>query len=133
MGKFGQSASGSLREWARQLKRQTLTLYYAVRDPRTPWYAKAVAGLIVAYAVSPIDLIPDFIPILGYLDEVVLLPAAIWFALKLVPSEALRAARQKAEQTSERPTSTAAAVVIISIWVVLAALFGWWIYHLATA
>jgi uncharacterized membrane protein YkvA (DUF1232 family) len=69
----------SLRDWASALKRQTLTLYYATRDARTPWYAKAVAGLIVAYAISPIDLIPDFIPVLGYLDELVLLPLAIAF------------------------------------------------------
>lgn len=123
----------AVREWARELKRQTLTLYYAVRDTRTPWHAKLIAGLIVAYAISPIDLIPDFIPVLGYLDEIILLPAAIWLALKLVPPAVLEAARQKAEQTSERPTSTAAAVAIVAIWVILAALFGWWLYQIASS
>ena len=122
----------SVRDWAKQLKRQTLTLYYAGRDPRTPWHAKLVAGLIVAYAISPIDLIPDFIPVLGYLDEIILLPAAIWLALKLVPAAVLEAARQKAEHTSERPTSTAAAVTIVLIWIALATLFGWWMYQFAT-
>jgi uncharacterized membrane protein YkvA (DUF1232 family) len=92
----------TLRDWARSLKRQTLTLYYATRDPRTPWYAKAVAGLIVAYAISPIDLIPDFIPVLGYLPEPVIADA-----------------RVRAETAAERPTSRAAAVVIILIWILL--------------
>jgi len=82
----------SLRDWASALKRQTLTLYYATRDARTPWYAKAVAGLIVAYAISPIDLIPDFIPVLGYLDELVLLPLAIAFA---PPSHSRAGARRR--------------------------------------
>ena len=122
----------SLREWARELKHQTLMVYYAVRDPRTPWHARLVAGLIVAYAISPIDLIPDVIPVVGYLDEIILLPAAIWLALKLLPADVLEAARQKAEQTAERPTSIAAVVTIVLIWVILTALFGWWIYRAVT-
>jgi uncharacterized membrane protein YkvA (DUF1232 family) len=109
----------TLRDWARSLKRQTLTLYYATRDPRTPWYAKAVAGLIVAYAISPIDLIPDFIPVLGYLDEVILLPLAIAFALRLIPKPVVAEARLRAEEAAEQPTSRAAAVVIILIWILL--------------
>jgi len=71
---------GKLNEWARALKRESLALYYAARDPRTPWYAKLLAGAIVAYALSPIDLIPDFIPVLGLVDDLLLLPAAIWLA-----------------------------------------------------
>ena len=108
----------TLRDWARSLKRQTLTLYYATRDPRTPWYAKAVLGLIVAYAISPIDLIPDFIPVLGYLDEVILLPLAIALALRLIPEPVIADARVRAETAAERPTR-AAAVVIILIWILL--------------
>ena len=74
---------------ARELKRQTLTLYHAARDPGTPWHARLAAGLVVAYALSPIDLIPDFVPVLGYLDDVIIVPAAgIWLALKLVPPTA---------------------------------------------
>ena len=106
-------------DWARSLKRQTLTLYYATRDPRTPWYAKAVAGFIVAYAISPIDLIPDFIPVLGYLDEVILLPLALALAVRLIPEPELADARARADQAAERPTSRTAAVVIILIWILL--------------
>jgi len=95
----------SLPDWASALKRQTLTLYYATRDARTPWYAKAVAGLIVAYAISPIDLIPDFIPVLGYLDELVLLPLAIAFALRLIPERVLAdaACALKRQRNARRP------------------------------
>ena len=108
-----------LREWSRELKRQTLTLYYAARDPDTPWHAKLVAGLVVAYALSPIDLIPDFVPVLGYLDDVIIVPAGIWLALKLVPPAVMKAARQTAEQTRERPASTVAAIVFVLIWLAL--------------
>jgi uncharacterized membrane protein YkvA (DUF1232 family) len=110
----------TLRDWARALKRLALTLYYASRDRRTPWYAKVVAGLIVAYSISPIDLIPDFIPVLGYLDEVILLPLAISFAIRLIPEPVLAEARVRAEQAAERPTSRVAAVVIILVWILLA-------------
>ena len=118
-----------LRDWARALKRQTLTLYYATRDPRTPWYAKVVAGLIVAYAISPIDLIPDFIPVLGYLDEVILLPLALSLAIRLIPEAVLADARVRAERAAERPTSRAAAVVIIALWILIATLLGMWAYR----
>lgn len=119
-----------LREWSRELKRQTLTLCYAARDPDTPWHAKLVAGLVVAYALSPIDLIPDFVPVLGYLDDVIIVPAGIWLALKLVPPPVMEEARQKAEHTSERPASPVAAIVFVLIWLALLALSGWWIYRL---
>lgn len=119
-----------LRDWARALKRETLSLYYATRDPRTSWYAKILAGLIVAYALSPIDLIPDFIPVLGYLDEVILLPLGIWLVLRLIPDAVLSDARRRAEHAAEQPTSRSAAVVIISIWVGVAAVFGVWLYRI---
>ncbi len=122
----------TLRDWARALKRQTLTLYYATRDSRTPWYAKAVAGLIVAYAISPIDLIPDFIPVLGYLDEVILLPLAIAFALRLIPESVLAEARARAELSAERPKSRTAAVIIVLLWLGATALFGLWAYQALT-
>ena len=111
-----------LRGWARAMKRQTLTLYYAARDPRTPWYAKTVAGFIVAYALSPIDLIPDFIPIVGYLDDVLLLPFGLWLALRLIPATVLADARTRAAQATERPTSRTAAVLIVLVWLAIAAL-----------
>ncbi len=121
---------GRLAEWAHALKRESLVLYYAARDPRTPWYAKVLAGVIVAYALSPIDLIPDFIPVLGYLDELLLLPIGIWLALRLVPATVLAEARRRAESTLERPKSRAAAVVIVAIWIVCAAAFGLWLVKL---
>jgi len=86
-----------------------------------------LAGAIVAYALSPIDLIPDFIPVLGYLDELLLLPAAIWLALRLVPEPVLADARLRAEATLERPTSRVAAVVIVIVWIACAAVLGAWI------
>jgi uncharacterized membrane protein YkvA (DUF1232 family) len=118
---------GRLARWAHALKRESLALYYAARDARTPWYAKVLAGAIVAYALSPIDLIPDFIPVLGYLDELLLLPAAIWLALRLVPEPVLADARRRAEATLERPTSRVAAVVIVIVWIACAAALGAWI------
>jgi uncharacterized membrane protein YkvA (DUF1232 family) len=118
---------GRLADWARALKRESLVLYYAARDARTPWYVKLIAGAIVAYALSPIDLIPDFIPVLGLLDELLLLPAAIWLALRLVPGPVLDESRVRAEAALERPASRAAAVVIVLIWVAGAAALGAWI------
>jgi uncharacterized membrane protein YkvA (DUF1232 family) len=116
-----------LREWARALKRESLALYYAARDPRTPWYAKVLAAAIVGYAISPIDLIPDFIPVLGLLDDLLLLPGAIWLALRLIPRHVMDDARVRAVTTLERPTSRTAAAVIIAIWVASAALVAWWV------
>jgi len=118
---------GRLAQWARALKRESLALYYAARDARTPWYAKVLAGAIVAYALSPIDLIPDFIPVLGYLDELLLLPAAIWLALRLVPEPVLADARRRAEATLERPTSRVAAFAIVVVWIACAVALGAWV------
>lgn len=117
---------GKLNEWARSLKRESLALYYAARDSRTPWYAKLIAAAIVAYALSPIDLIPDFIPVLGLVDDLLLLPAAIWIAVRLVPKVVLDEARERANATLEQPTSRTAAVVIVAIWIVCAAALAWW-------
>ncbi|WP_053365100.1 YkvA family protein [Bacillus sp. FJAT-27245] len=105
-----------IKQWARQLKKQIMILYFAVQDPRMPWHAKLVAAMVAAYALSPIDLIPDFIPVLGYLDDVILLPIGIWIALKLIPGEVRREAAIKAENT-KRPVSKAGAAVIILLWV----------------
>jgi uncharacterized membrane protein YkvA (DUF1232 family) len=114
----------ALRAQARMLKQDTYALYLAYRDPRVPWYAKVFAALVVAYAFSPIDLIPDFIPILGYLDDVILVPLGIALAVRMIPAEAMEEARQAARErlSQGRPVNWAAAVVIILIWV--AALLG---------
>ena len=123
----------TLRERVRALKRETLTLYFAVRDPRTPLVAKLVAGLVVAYALSPIDLIPDFIPVLGYLDDLILVPLGIMLALRLIPAAVLAAARAQAELTLLRPTNRGAAVVIVAIWIACALLLGWWLVRVLSA
>jgi uncharacterized membrane protein YkvA (DUF1232 family) len=116
---------GMLADWkarARRLKAEVYALYFACRDPRTPWYAKLLAACVVAYAFSPIDLIPDFIPVLGYLDDLVLVPLGIALVVKLIPPPVLADSRFRAAQMTARPTSTAAAIVIVGIWVLLAAL-----------
>lgn len=104
-----------------QLKTETIALYYAYRDPRTPWYARLVAALVVAYAFSPIDLIPDFIPVVGYLDDLVIVPLGIVVALRLIPADVYAESRAKARQRAEEPVSRVAAAAIISVWLALAA------------
>ena len=105
-------------------------LYFATRDPRTPWYARLFVGLVVAYALSPIDLIPDFIPVFGYLDEAILLPVAIWFALRLLPPAVAQDARIKAaNHLRARPRLISGALLIIAAWIVLAAVAGVLLYH----
>ena len=115
----------ALKRWAREIKRETLALYLAALDARTPWYAKAWAAFVVAYAFSPIDLIPDFIPVLGYLDDLILLPLGIWIAVRLVPPDLMAEHRRAAEALAERPVSRAAAAIIVVVWMALAALFCW--------
>ena len=119
---------GRLRDWARTLKREILALWLVSRDPRTPWPAKVLAVVVVGYALSPIDLIPDFIPVLGYLDDVILLPIGIWLVLKLVPPELMAELRVKAAEIAERPVNHAAAVLIVAIWLLSAGLLGWALY-----
>ena len=121
-----------LKARAGALKRDTHALYLACRDPRTPWYAKVFAGGIVAYALSPIDLIPDFIPVLGYLDDLILVPLGIALAVKMIPDVVLVDCRARAQAASERPTSRTAAAIIVTIWVVAAALIIWLAYRAFT-
>ena len=114
----------SWRKQANQLKREVYALYLAYKDPRVPWYAKLLAACVVAYALSPIDLIPDFIPVLGYLDDLILVPLGIYLVLKLIPDEVMSECRAKALAMSgqQRPTNYLAAIVIVAIWLTLAAL-----------
>jgi uncharacterized membrane protein YkvA (DUF1232 family) len=118
----GQSMVDRLRRRARELKRDTYALYLACRDPRTPWLAKALAGAVVAYALSPIDLIPDFVPVLGYLDDLIIVPAGLTLAIKLIPAPVMVECREKARLATERPTNWIAAGVIGVIWLATAAL-----------
>jgi uncharacterized membrane protein YkvA (DUF1232 family) len=106
-----------LRERARGIKRQSYALYLAARDPRVPWYAKAVVALVAAYAFSPIDLIPDFIPVLGYLDDVILLPMGIALAIRLIPDEIWLDCQARASEAHDRPRSRVAAAVIVLLWI----------------
>ena len=119
-----------LKIWAAALKREALVLWFASRDPRAPWYAKWLAVFIVAYALSPIDLIPDFIPIIGYLDEIILLPAAIWLVLKLMPPRVLLDARARAQAWLEahrpKPRNWIAAAAIVLLWMLVS--WALWAY-----
>ena len=106
------------------LKTETYAIYLAYRDPRVPWYAKVLIAFIVAYTFSPIDLIPDFIPVLGYLDDLVIAPLGIALALRMIPEDVMAACREQARASvgHDRPTNWAAAAVIILIWLLSAAL-----------
>lgn len=117
-----------LRQRLERLEQETYALYLAARHPATPWYAKLLVAGIVAYALSPIDLIPDFIPVIGFLDDLVLVPLGIALAIRLIPREVLEESRARARESlgEGRPTSRAAAVVVVAIWVVLAALCVVW-------
>ena len=119
------------RAWARRIKRDSVTLWFACRDRRTPWAVKGLCVLVVAYALSPIDLIPDFIPVLGYVDDVLLLPGLIWLAVRLLPPQVVADSRVLADAwlttQSRKPTSKAGAVVIVLIWIALAyGAWCWW-------
>lgn len=120
-----------LRDWAQRLLAEVVALWFCARHPRTPWFAKALAAAVVAYAFSPIDLIPDFIPVLGLLDDLLLLPVGIWLVLKLVPGDVMaecreQAARWMADQ-QPRPRSQIAAAVVIAFWLILLGL-AWRLY-----
>lgn len=109
-----------LRKFAEKYKKETIALWYAVKDPRTPSYVKVLGGAIVAYAISPIDLIPDFIPVLGYLDDLIIIPVGLALLFRLIPAEVLRDSREKATARihEARPVSYGAAAVIIAIWII---------------
>jgi len=109
-------------ERARRLQSEALTVYLVARHPCTPWYAKLLAACVAAYALSPIDLIPDPIPVLGFLDDLLIVPLGLALVLKLIPEEVLAECRAKAQATAQAPTSWAGAVIVLSVWLVLAVL-----------
>jgi len=111
-----------LRRWAGRLKVETYALYLAYKDPRVPWYARVFAALVVGYAFSPIDLIPDPIPVLGYLDDLILVPLGIALAVRMIPAEVLTEHRQKSRELRGKPVNRTAVVVVVAVWLVLAAL-----------
>lgn len=119
-----------LKQWALKLKRDVHAVYLAARDPRTPWYVKALGLAVAAYALSPIDLIPDFIPVLGYVDDLLIVPLGIALVVRLIPADVMEEHRALAAMAQQRPVSRAAAAVIVLIWTGSAMLAGWWFYRL---
>ena len=118
-----------LKIWARSVKRDALALWIAARDPRTPWFAKALALAVAAYAFSPIDLIPDFIPVIGYLDDLIIVPLGILLVIKLIDPPLMAEFRTKATVIADRPVSRTAAAVFVLIWLLAAGLLLRWFLH----
>jgi uncharacterized membrane protein YkvA (DUF1232 family) len=114
-----------LKRWAQRFRDEIYALYLAYKDPRVPWYARAFAAVVVAYAFSPIDLIPDPIPVLGYLDDLVIIPLGIALAIKMVPPQILAECREEARGVKDRPVGKVAGVVVVAVWIALAALGVW--------
>ena len=118
---------------ARALKREGVTLWFVLRHPRTPRLVRALAVLVVAYALSPIDLIPDFIPVLGFLDDVILLPALIWLAMRLIPADVREECQGQAqawfETNGRKPRWWVGAVLVVAVWVVVGGLLAWGLWR----
>ncbi len=114
-----------IKVWARAIKTDVHAVYLAARDPRVPWFAKALAMAVTAYALSPIDLIPDFIPVLGYLDDLLIVPLGILLVIRLVPADVMAEYRIKAREAAKRPISKAGMIAIIVLWIGGALLLGW--------
>lgn len=117
----------TLKHWAQQIKQQTLTVYFAARDPRTPFAVRLLALLVAAYALSPIDLIPDFIPVIGYLDDLLIVPLGLALVVRLTPPEVIESSRQKAAHAAARPVSYTAAAAIVLLWLLLAVVLAKWL------
>ncbi|KQB56683.1 MULTISPECIES: YkvA family protein [Acidovorax] len=122
----------TLRDWAKKLKRDGVTLWFVCKHPGTPWYAKALGVFVVAYALSPLDLIPDFIPVLGYVDDVLLLPGLIWLAIWLTPAQILAECRVRGDEwialEGAKPRSWWGAAIILALWAAIAWMLGsWWL------
>ena len=114
--------------WARTLRREAHAIYLASRDPRVPWHAKLLAMAVAGYALSPIDLIPDFIPIVGHLDDLIIVPLGIWLVLLLIPEGIMAECRARADLAAERPVSRTTMTIIIALWLIGAVAMGW-IFH----
>ena len=124
------TAFQAIKNKAKLLKREAFVLYFAYKDHRVAWYAKLFAICVVAYAFSPIDLIPDFIPVLGYLDDIILVPLGIWFALKLIPKTVITDCREKAKEllAKGKPKNWVVGVLFIMIWILCGILVSWYLY-----
>ena len=111
--------------WARRFSRDSHAIYLASRDPRVPWYAKVLAVAVAGYALSPVDLIPDFVPIIGYLDDLIIVPLGVWLVVSLIPDEVMIEYRARANEAGQRPTSRAGMAAIIALWMIGALALGW--------
>lgn len=125
------AALASIKAWAKGVKRDVVALWIAARDPRVPWYAKLLAGVIAAYALSPIDLIPDFIPVLGYLDDLVIVPLGIVLAVRLIPDPLMIEFREEASRRALRPQSIGGLVAIVAVWLAVAVGLIWLLWPFA--
>jgi uncharacterized membrane protein YkvA (DUF1232 family) len=114
-----------LRQWAHAIRRDVHAVYLAGRDPRVAWYVKILALLTAAYALSPIDFIPDFVPVLGYLDDLILVPLALLLVIRLIPAPLMAELRAAAEKAESVPVSRAGAAMIIALWIIVAAALIW--------
>ena len=127
----GMTVGDKLKSWAKRIKRDGVTLWFAGKHPATPWYAKALGVFVVAYALSPIDLIPDFIPVLGYVDDVLLLPGLIWLAIRLLPPDVVADCRKQADEWMKaqgaKPSSRAGAFLIVLVWIAAGAALWIWL------
>ena len=117
------------KDWARRVKRDAVAVYFAARDPRTPMLARCMALAVAAYALSPIDLIPDFIPVLGYLDDLLIVPLGLLLVIRLLPPQVLVESREKANALLSRPRSYLAAAFMVGIWLLCIIGFAYWWYH----
>ena len=122
------SVVSRLKTWARGIKRDVVTVYFAARDPQAPLLVRILAGLVAAYALSPIDLIPDFIPVLGYLDDLLIVPLGLLLVMRLMPEEVMVNARTKADTLLAKPRSWLAAVCFVAIWLVLGFYLVLWLW-----
>jgi uncharacterized membrane protein YkvA (DUF1232 family) len=118
-----------LKEWARGIKREVRALYLASRDPRVPWYVKALGLAVAAYALSPIDLIPDFVPVLGYLDDLIIVPVGIFLVVRLIPPDIMAEHRAAAVAADMNSAGCKAAAVVVGVWIGSVVLAGWLVYR----
>jgi uncharacterized membrane protein YkvA (DUF1232 family) len=114
-----------LKDWARRLKREVHAIYLASRSPDVPWYARALAVAVAGYALSPVDLIPDFIPVLGLVDDLIVVPLGVWLVLSLIPEAVMVECRARASEAEQHPRSRGAATAIIAVWILGAASLAW--------
>ena len=118
----------SAKQWAGEIKRDVVAIWIAAGDPRVPWYAKAIAAAVAAYALSPIDLIPDFVPVLGYVDDLIIVPAGILLTVRLIPAGLMDEFRAEAARREARPRSRVGAALVIALWLLTTAAFVWWLF-----